>query len=146
MGNFFKMLAMLVGGAIVLSLFAAIYFAGAFALMGALGGDANMSDPYAYSLGQKVGAVASIAGLCAGLLIAMGVAGDKLKTDAGKAPVVVLAIGWVLTAAIVGLFLYGNLGAAIDAVLQYKTVGIGLVILYGAIVGWAVRKISKARA
>ena len=129
MGNFFKMLAMLIGGAIVLAIFALLYFGGAFMLIGAMGGEADMSDLYAYLLGQRVGRVASIAGVCAGLVIAMGVASNKLKTAADKAPVVVLIIGWGLTAAIVGLFVFGNFSAAFDAVVHYKALGILSVII-----------------
>lgn len=141
MGNFFKMLAMLIGGAIVLTIFALIYFALAFTAMSAMG--ASMGDPS--SIGEQAGVVAAIAGTCAGLLIAMAVAGDKLKTADGKAPIVVLIVGWVLVVPIVGAVLIGVFGAAFDAVLQYKTLGILSVLLYGAIVGWAVRKITRTR-
>lgn len=141
MGNFFKMLVIVIGGTVVLTIFAVLYFALAFTVLSAMGGAEG--DPY--SLGQKVGATAAIAGVCAGLLISMGIAGDKLKSGGDKGTTPVIVIGWVLVLPVVVLFAFGSFGAAFDAVMQYKTLGVFAVILYGAIVGWAVRKYTHTR-
>jgi predicted lysophospholipase L1 biosynthesis ABC-type transport system permease subunit len=144
MGNLIKLVVMLIGGGIGLALFAGIYFGLAFFALEAMADNLAGGNEYSHSLGQKVGLVASIAGLCVGLLAAMAIASNRLTRPSGGRDWPVLVLGWVLVAPFVALVVFNGFGAAFAAVVAYKTVGILSVVLYGTIVGWIVRKVDKA--
>lgn len=83
---------------------------------------------------QEVGAIASIAGFCVGLGLAMFAVSKWLRRDDGRPDVAVIVIGWLVTAPIVAIVLLETFEIAYEALRRHGTMGVLTVLFYACVV------------
>lgn len=82
---------------------------------------------------QEVGAIASIAGFCAGLGLAMFAVSNWLKRNDGRPDVAVIVIGWLVIAPIVAIVLLETFEIAYEALIRHGTMSVLTVLIYACV-------------
>jgi hypothetical protein len=132
MANICKMFGVLFISAMAMTVFATLYFGLIWALEGMVVPriDVRSSPPE-----QEVGAVANVAGFCAGLVLAMLAVSSWLKRDNGRPDVAAIGIGWTVTLPVIAIVLFETFESACLAVIRHGTFGVLTIFFYACLVG-----------
>lgn len=143
MPNIIKMVLFMLAGAVAMLIAAAVYFGAVFTVIDAIDGTTGGSEPAAF--GYRLSHLASIAGLCVGVGLALAAAHERLRRN-GKPDRVALTVGWVLAIPVFALFLYAGTAEAFDLLADHGSLGFFSLVPYVSFVGWLGNKLAKPAA